>query len=484
MADDDRYYAQNGGPVPQDQAAQGPSVQTRIPATRPPQTTLNPGQPGPVASLAQSLAPNIANTVAGVGDAIVPRSQGGTFPAALGQTIRGALALPLAIGEDLNRPAQALAGPVSRFAAGVGNAAYTAATGDNNAFFGPNATASGPAPTSLTPLDTPAARPAAAAATPAARTDAQRGNAVPSITPPAVPTPTAPATGPVASLAQQATGQPAYSGGTITKRIISDPNNPKLAGKVTRYGDPATGARPMSELGAGSSLVTTPDGTTVRAADYAAAQQAAGASEDPVAKGMRQQQEMQQAAIATARAAADAAGGGRKTWTSVFNAALGAAGTNNAAGNQVQMAGDKAREKTAAEQLAAGKPKSEAENKQAVLALNAQMEYAAAIESNDPKRIAKAEARLRGLQGKYDKDPAPVRKLVVPGGQQLIDGQLVTVPSTVFDPDTNQYIPQPGAKTQGATKNIAQDPQAMAIRNDKTISREDKIKRLQALGYQ
>ena len=58
------------------------------------------------------------------------------------------------------------------------------------------------------------------------------------------------------------------------------------------------------------------------------------------------------------------------------------------------------------------------------------------------ERLA-AEDNLRALQGKYGKEPAPVRHLVVPGGQALdADGRAYTMPSRVFNPDTQQFIDQ------------------------------------------
>lgn len=63
-----------------------------------------------------------------------------------------------------------------------------------------------------------------------------------------------------------------------------------------------------------------------------------------------------------------------------------------------------------------------------------------------------AEDNLRALLGKFGKEPAPVRAFAVPGGQELdAKGVAYTRASSVYDPDTKQFIGQGGAKPPLAT---------------------------------
>lgn len=496
MADEERY-AQNGGLIPQDTpASQGPSVRT--PVTRPPETTLNVGA-GPVSSLArgnqgildgslpgtttgarpgavsmlsasQALAPGMTAVVTGVADEVSQQLRGGNYGAAAGQALRGALALPVAAADDaIGRPLRAVGGPVSQMAAGAGNALYTAATGNNDRLLGNPAAAATlpPAPATAPPTSAPA---------PATRTDAQRGGAAGSAAPAVSLTPAAPKTPDTAAAPPTGGG----GGGSIVKSMR---NADGSAGKTYAWGGPvatmaARGAKPLSDLGAGSELVTTSDGVTTSVAQLQA-QQAREAA-DPTAAAARSQLAFQQAAIQNARDAANAAGGGRKAWMANFNASLDAAGVPNFLGS----ADSAQRLKLDAKNAGVANAKAGTENKLAVQTLNAKMAYAAALESGDAAKIAKAADRLRAMQGKYEKENPPVRKLVVPGGQQVIDGQTVTQPSSVYDPDTDRWITPPKAGGGAPAKNIATDSAALAIRNDKTLSRDDKVKRLQAMGYQ
>lgn len=103
--------------------------------------------------------------------------------------------------------------------------------------------------------------------------------------------------------------------------------------------------------------------------------------------------------------------------------------------------------RTAGAKLAVEAPEQLAKTQLAISTLTARKEYADALASGDPKRVAKAENTLRAIQGKYEKDEKPVRHLVVQGGQQIVDGQLVHQPSVVFNPDTGEFLapPQGGA---------------------------------------
>lgn len=87
---------------------------------------------------------------------------------------------------------------------------------------------------------------------------------------------------------------------------------------------------------------------------------------------------------------------------------------------------------------------------------DAQAEYLAA--GDDPVKLKAAERKLIVLGGKQ---PAAVRQMVVPGGQGFdANGTPYTMPSSVYDPDTKQFIQQP--QGQGA-KPAQAAPQPAAI---------------------
>lgn len=54
-----------------------------------------------------------------------------------------------------------------------------------------------------------------------------------------------------------------------------------------------------------------------------------------------------------------------------------------------------------------------------------------------PEQKAQATTQLRAISGRF---PEALKHIAVTGGQQIIGGQLVTQPSTVFDPNTQQFI--------------------------------------------
>lgn len=115
---------------------------------------------------------------------------------------------------------------------------------------------------------------------------------------------------------------------------------------------------------------------------------------------------------------------------------------------------------TAANKLAIETPEQVAKTQLAVSTLAARKEYADALASGDAKRVSRAEDNLRAIQGKYEKEARPVRQLVVPGGQQVIDGQLVHAPSQVYDPDTGKFIAPPSPAAAPAAGAVAATPRS------------------------
>lgn len=86
--------------------------------------------------------------------------------------------------------------------------------------------------------------------------------------------------------------------------------------------------------------------------------------------------------------------------------------------------------------------------------------------------------RMRDIEGRNTEvDPY----LVVPGGQQLNEnGQAYTAPSAVFNRRTGDWLRQPGV---AQLPSIDQNPQAIAIKNDTTMSKLQKMEALRKLGY-
>lgn len=114
------------------------------------------------------------------------------------------------------------------------------------------------------------------------------------------------------------------------------------------------------------------------------------------------------------------------------------------------------------------------QSKQQVLA--AQQELANA---KTPAEEAAAEKKLRALQGKYGKD-LPEQYAYAPGGQSIdpVTGQAVTQPGVIFNKSTGEV------KTPGQSKSIEADPRAIAIRDNKNLTREQKLAELKKIGYQ
>ena len=114
------------------------------------------------------------------------------------------------------------------------------------------------------------------------------------------------------------------------------------------------------------------------------------------------------------------------------------------------------------------------QSKQQVLA--AQQELANA---KTPDEEAAAEKKLRALQGKYGKD-LPELYAYAPGGQSIdpVTGQVVTQPGVIFNKSTGEV------KQPGQSKSIEADPRAIAIRDNKNLTREQKLAELKKIGYQ
>ena len=114
------------------------------------------------------------------------------------------------------------------------------------------------------------------------------------------------------------------------------------------------------------------------------------------------------------------------------------------------------------------------QSKQQVLA--AQQELANA---KTPDEEAAAEKKLRALQGKYGKD-LPELYAYAPGGQSIdpVTGQVVTQPGVIFNKSTGEV------KQPGQSKSIEADPRAIAIRDNKNLTHEQKLAELKKIGYQ
>ncbi len=90
-----------------------------------------------------------------------------------------------------------------------------------------------------------------------------------------------------------------------------------------------------------------------------------------------------------------------------------------------------------------------------------------------------AQKALRAMAGV--KDSAKDRFLTVGGGQSVTkDGQTIKDPAQVYDTETGQWLQAPG---QGGAGPIDQNAQALSIRDDPKMTREQKVEALRKLGY-
>lgn len=100
-------------------------------------------------------------------------------------------------------------------------------------------------------------------------------------------------------------------------------------------------------------------------------------------------------------------------------------------------------------------------------------------QEQDPTKRRSLVQYMRDIEGGT---PQADPYLVVPGGQQVdpTSGRAYNTPSTVFNRQSGQFVQQPG---QGGQQAIDQNPQAISIRNDTSLSREQKVEALRKLGY-
>lgn len=110
-----------------------------------------------------------------------------------------------------------------------------------------------------------------------------------------------------------------------------------------------------------------------------------------------------------------------------------------------------------------------------------QNKYLAAIGAGDEKAVGSLERQIRGFSGKGG-DQAN-RFTTVSGGQEWDQqaGVMRNVPGRVLNNQTGQFIDHEQAKPLAP---LAQSPQAIAIRGNQSMSREQKVEALRKLGYQ
>lgn len=95
-----------------------------------------------------------------------------------------------------------------------------------------------------------------------------------------------------------------------------------------------------------------------------------------------------------------------------------------------------------------------------------------------PAQRKQAETSIRAISGRAE---AANRYTVVPGGQEVSpQGVAFTRPSQVLDNQTGQFVNQGGTTTQ---QPIGENPQALAIKNNANLTREQKTAELRKLGY-
>lgn len=103
-------------------------------------------------------------------------------------------------------------------------------------------------------------------------------------------------------------------------------------------------------------------------------------------------------------------------------------------------------------------------------------QYEAAKTTEERSAIAE---QIRVLNGKDQ----PARYAVAAGGQVVdpVSNQLVTQPAVVYNQQTGEIV-QRGDRSK--LPPIAENPQALAIKQDTSLSREERAAKLKALGYQ
>lgn len=146
----------------------------------------------------------------------------------------------------------------------------------------------------------------------------------------------------------------------------------------------------------------------------------------------------------------------------------GAAVLTSLAASDAQAATSRGQQDTERRRVKVAEDEARIRNTAAITKMAAEQRYAAALAKGDEKEIKAAEDNLRAVQGKWEKTAPPTRLLVVPGGQAVIDGQTVTQPSMVFDPDTGKYIlPQAAQKAPypDNTRLTGKDGKSYVVKN-------------------
>lgn len=98
----------------------------------------------------------------------------------------------------------------------------------------------------------------------------------------------------------------------------------------------------------------------------------------------------------------------------------------------------------------------------------------------DPTKRRSLVQYMRDIEGRAEPaDPY----LVVPGGQQIdpTSQRAYNTPASVFNRQTGQFVQQP--QGQGGVSPIGENQQAIAIRDNPNLSREQKVEALRKLGY-
>jgi hypothetical protein len=334
---------------------------------------------GQVAGVARdglnAALPGTMATLTGSGEDAASAARAGNYGAAAGHVLRGAIASPVAVVDDVVGQRVRSLAPV---AAGVGNAVATAVTGDNAPVFG-----AAPAP---------AARAAGTAKPAGAYAPFEAGY------PAAAPAPVGAAR----------TGAPLFSN----------------AGAADDQALMARGAVSPQNMAAADNLAARYDGS---------AQRQVQAQYD---------KEVADAAFTNAQQGFGA--GGALSPRETLNAQLSARKlTAKGAGVVADLARtDATREATAAtNRLGARRVDIEAErlgmDKGKAAALQAAEQ--AYLNADTPEKKQAAGELLTTLQGRSAKDP---RFTVVPGGQEVVDGQSVTRPARVLNNQTGQFVDQ------------------------------------------
>ncbi len=405
--------------------------------------------PGP-----QVLMPGTTAVIRGAGDEAGAQFKAGNYGAAAGQVLRGALALPVAGLDDTVGRAARAAAPL---ATGVGNALYTAATGENAPAFGaskppavPPAVAATAPPMAANPLDQRLA--AGVPATSAEPTTASAPSAVPATGTPAPETVAPVAAAPESSAdrigVMQRAGQtyremPAISAEYDQPGVLSNGSGMRVMGgpdasffrQVGAKGSAARSETPSLSTIQGGGVTSWASGRRGVQLDRNASAERVAAINAGVSRANSQDSTAAQLAGRRISAGAQLAG-------QQLQAETGRYGANLQAGTAAQRLALQAQEAATRGDLT--KAQAEAARQSVADKKRIDSLQTAFIAETDPGKKAALAEQIRVIAGKDRQD-----RIITVGGGQVWDekaGVMRNEPQRAFNAATGQWVEPPAAQ--------------------------------------